>query len=104
MKNLMPLMVAITLLFVSQGAYAEDHAAVAAGTPWAWGVGAGLTMGLAVLGGTLGQSNAARGYYEAVSRNPQSVDKMGPAFILGLAFIESLVLFGFVIAFLLQSH
>lgn len=101
MKNLMPLMVAATLLFVSQGAYAQDAAGA---SQWGWGVGAGLTMGLAALGGTLGQSNAARGYFESVSRNPQSVEKMGASFILGLAFIESLVLFAFVVAFLLQGH
>ncbi|MCA9568586.1 MAG: ATP synthase F0 subunit C [Myxococcales bacterium] len=101
MKNLMPLMVAATLLLVSQGAYAQTGAA---GSTWGWGVGAGLAMGLAALGGTMGQGNAARGYFESVSRNPQSVEKMGASFILGLAFIESLVLFAFVVAFLLQGH
>jgi F-type H+-transporting ATPase subunit c len=100
MKNLTPLMVAAALLLVSQGAFAQDGAAV---STWGWGVGAGLAMGLAALGGTLGQSNAARGYYESVSRNPQSVDKMGQSFILGLALIESLVLFALVAVYLILT-
>lgn len=98
MKNLMPLMVCASLLLVSNVAFAQDGASV-----WGWGVGAGLTMGLAALGGTLGQGNAARGFYESVSRNPQSADKIQTGFFVGLAFIESLVLFAFAIAFLLQN-
>ncbi len=104
MKNLKPLLVAATLLLVSQSALAAGDAEAAASGVWGWGIGAGLAMGLAALGGTLGQSNAARGYFESVSRNPQSVEKMGASFILGLAFIESLVIFAFVVAFLLQGH
>lgn len=95
MKNLMPVMVAFALLLVSQGAYAQE---AAASGNWGWGVGTGLTMGIAVLGGTLSQGNAAKGYYESISRNPQSAEKMGANFILGLALIESLVLFAFVVA------
>ena len=98
MKNLMPLMVCASLLLVSNVAFAQDGASV-----WGWGVGAGFTMGLAALGGTLGQANAARGFYESVSRNPQAADKIQTGFFVGLAFIESLVLFAFAIAFLLQN-
>ncbi|MEZ4317340.1 MAG: ATP synthase F0 subunit C [Myxococcota bacterium] len=100
MKNLMPLFVALAVLFTSQAAYAQD----AAGAPGGyWGIGAGLAMGLAALGGTYGQGNAARGFYESVSRNPQAADKIQTSFFVGLAFIESLVIFAFAIAFLLQQ-
>lgn len=100
MKNWMPLMVALAALLVSTPALAEGPAAA---TTWGWGVGAGMTMGLAVLGGAYAQGNAARGFYESVSRNPQAADKISTSFLIGLAFIESLVLFGFAIAFLLQN-
>lgn len=101
MKNLMPLMVALAVLLISPSAMAED---AAAGATWGWGVGAGLAMGLAALGGTYGQGNAARGFYESVSRNPQAADKISTSFFVGLAFIESLVLFAMGIAFLLQNR
>ena len=103
MKNWMPLMALTMLMFVSQGAFAQDAAAATAGN-MGWGLGAGLTMGLAAIGGTLAQGNAARGFYESVSRNPQAADKIQTSFFVGLAFIESLVLFAFAIAFLMQSH
>jgi len=61
------------------------------------GMGAGIAMGFAVLGGGLGQGLAARGYYESVARNPQVNDKISGNFFVGLAFIESLVLFTFVV-------
>ena len=100
MKNWMPLMVAIAAMLISTPALAEGPAATAT---WGWGVGAGFTMGLAVLGGTYAQGNAARGFYESVSRNPQAADKISTNFLVGLAFIESLVLFAAAIAFLLQN-
>lgn len=62
-------------------------------------LGAGITMGLAVLGGALGQGMAARGMYESVSRNPQAAGKLNAPFYVGLAFIESLCLFALVVAF-----
>lgn len=91
--NLAATMVALTL--VPQLALAADGSA---------GLGAGMAMGLAVIGGGLGQGLAAKGYYESVSRNPQVADTITGNFFVGLAFIESLVLFTFVIAFLLQGH
>lgn len=88
-------MVALTL--VPQLALAAD------GSEGYVGLGAGVAMGFAVLGGGLGQGMAARGYYESVARNPQVNDKISGNFFVGLAFIESLVLFTFVIAFMLQG-
>ncbi len=100
MKNWMPLVVATTLMLTSQVAFAQDG-----GAPGGyWGIGAGLAMGLAAIGGTLAQGNAARGFYESVSRNPQAADKIQTAFFVGLAFIDSLVIFAFAIAFLLQNR
>jgi F-type H+-transporting ATPase subunit c len=62
-------------------------------------LGAGIAMGLAVLGGALGQGMAARGMYESVSRNPNAAGKLNAPFYVGLAFIESLCLFALVVAF-----
>jgi F-type H+-transporting ATPase subunit c len=56
-------------------------------------------MGLGALGGTLGQGMAARGAYESISRNPNAASKLNAPFYVGLAFIESLVLFSLVVAF-----
>ena len=60
-------------------------------------------MGLAVLGGAFGQGYAARGALEGISRNPQAAGKIQTPMLIALAFIESLVIFGFAISFLLQN-
>lgn len=65
---------------------------------------AGIAMGIAALGGTLGQSRAAGAALEGIARNPAASEKLFLPMILSLVFIESLVLFTFAIAFFLQGY
>lgn len=69
---------------------------------WAM-IGAGLAIGLGVLGGGLGQGKAVAAALEGISRNPGAAARIQTPMILGLALIESLVLLAFVIAFMLQG-
>jgi F-type H+-transporting ATPase subunit c len=64
---------------------------------------AGLAIGLAVLGGALGQGRAAAAALEGISRNPGAAPRIQTPMIIGLALIESLVLFALAVAYLLQS-
>src|SRR5215217_7328136 len=64
---------------------------------------AGFAIGIAALGGTMGQSRAAAAALEGISRNPGAAARIQTPMILGLALIESLVLLALVIAFLLQG-
>ncbi len=66
-------------------------------------VGAGLAIGLGVIGGALGQGRAAAAALEGISRNPGAASRIQTPMILGLALIESLVLLSFVIAFFLNG-
>jgi F-type H+-transporting ATPase subunit c len=66
-------------------------------------LGAGIAIGLAVLGGGMGQGKAAAAALEGISRNPGAAPRIQTPMILGLALIESLVLLAFVIAFFLQG-
>src|ERR1700677_3011482 len=66
-------------------------------------IGAGIAIGLAVLGGALGQGRAAAAALEGISRNPGESPRIQTPMILGLALIESLVLIAFVIAFWLKG-
>lgn len=52
-----------------------------------------IALGLTALGGTLGQSRAVSVALEGIGRNPNAKDKIQTPMILGLAFMESLVLF-----------
>jgi F-type H+-transporting ATPase subunit c len=66
-------------------------------------LGAALAIGLAVLGGALGQGRAAAAALEGISRNPGATSRIQTPMIIGLALIESLVLFAFALAYLLQA-
>ena len=52
-----------------------------------------LGLGLAVFAGTKGQSHAVATALEGIARNPSAVDKIQTPMILGLALMESLVIF-----------
>ena len=62
---------------------------------------AAIAFASAVIGGTLSQGKAASVALEGIARNPAAADKLQTPMILALALIESLVLFGFGIAFLI---
>jgi F-type H+-transporting ATPase subunit c len=66
-------------------------------------IGAGLAMGLAVLGGGLGQGRAAASALEGIARNPSAASKIQTPMLIALALTESLVLFALLLAYLLQG-
>ncbi len=66
-------------------------------------LGAGLAIGVAAFGGGLGQGRAVAAALEGIARNPNASDKIFTPMIIGLALIESLVIYGLVIAFILQG-
>jgi F-type H+-transporting ATPase subunit c len=68
------------------------------------GLAAGIGMALASFGGALGQSRAAAAALDGIARNPNAADKISTPMLLGLALIESLVLFSFVISFMLIGN
>lgn len=97
------ILVTLASLAVAVPALAEEGASAAGtGTGWQF-LGAGVAIGLAVLGGATGQGKAAAAAFEGIGRNPQSSDKMFTPFLLGLALIEFQTIMAFIIAFLLQS-
>lgn len=61
----------------------------------------GLGLGLAAMGGALGQGRATSAALEGLSRNPGSYDKVFTPFILGMVLIESLVIYSLVISLIL---
>ncbi len=63
-------------------------------------VGTGIGLGLAAMGGSIGIGKAAAAALDGVARNPAVQPKIMILLILGLAFIESLVIYMTVIAFM----
>lgn len=75
-------------------AFAQDGAAA----NWGPGLGAGLAIGLAAIGGGLGQGRSASAALEGMARNPQAAGTLQTPMILALVFTETLTLFSLVIA------
>ena len=89
------------VLLTSATAFAADGAAAGGAGYMALAVAIGI--GVAALGGAFGQGRAASAALEGIARNPNASDKIFVPMILGLAFIESLVLFTWVLMFLLMG-
>ncbi len=64
-------------------------------------IGAGMAIGVAALGGGIGQGRLVAGALEGIARNPNAADRMMTPMILGLAFIESLSIYGLLVAILI---
>jgi F-type H+-transporting ATPase subunit c len=96
-------LVATFITLVSTSAFAQDAGSNIMDVRSYAAIGAGFAIGLAVLGGGLGQGRAAAAALEGISRNPGAAARIQTPMILGLALIESLVLFAFLIAFFLRN-
>jgi len=62
-------------------------------------IAAGIGFAIAVLGGALGQSRIGAAACEGAARNPGAAGRIQTMMILGLALIESLVLFALLVIF-----
>lgn len=78
-------------------AFAQEGAATAATLGPA--LGAGLAIGLAGLGCGIGQGLTAGNTTAGIARNPGSAGSMFVNYILGMVLIESIAIYGLVIAF-----
>lgn len=66
-------------------------------------VASGIAIAIAAFGGAFAQGRAVTAAMEGISRNPEAQPRMFVLLILGLAFIESLVIYAFVISLMLQG-
>jgi F-type H+-transporting ATPase subunit c len=64
-------------------------------------IAAALGLGLAALGGGLGQGNAVGKAVEGIARQPEAAGPIQTAMIIGISFIESLTIYALVVALIL---
>ena len=99
MRKLQYLFMTLSVLFLAAPAFAQAAGGESTGAGLT-SIAAGLGMGLAAGLCGLGQGRATASATEAVARNPGSRAGILLLLVLGLAFMESLSLFTFVIIFL----
>jgi F-type H+-transporting ATPase subunit c len=69
-----------------------------------WGlVSAAFVLGIAAAAGAMGQAKAIAAACEGIARNPSAAPAIRLAMIIGLALIESLVIYALVLAFVVQN-
>jgi len=98
MRKLQYLFMTLSMLFMASPAFAQT--AGGGGGNNLIPIGAGIGMGIAAGLCGIGQGRATGSATEAVARNPGARAAIQLLLVLGLAFIESLSLFTFVIILL----
>mgnify|MGYP000940188788 CR=1 FL=1 len=103
-KHFLATFAALLTTLVSAAAYAQtaDAAAKTDATKY-YAIAGALGLGVAAFGGALGQGRAAAAALDGIARNPSASDKLFTPMILGLALIESLVIYSLVISILLYG-
>lgn len=90
---------ALVLFFVPAVAFAQGDGDSSLGA----GLGAGIAVGLSGMGCGIAQGITAGNTTAGIARNPGAAGAMFTNFILGMVLIESIAIYGLVIAFLLQG-
>lgn len=102
MKNFaQKLMLVIATTIVSAAAFAQEAAPVAEAATGKNGlvaIAAAIAIALSVFGGAMAQGKTAATALDGIARNPAASGKILIPMILGLALIESLVIYALIIA------
>lgn len=92
--------VVLGIVLMGIPALAEEAAAASGSGGGGWvGVAAAIALAIAALGGALGQAKIGAAAMDGIARNPQAQEKMFIPMIIGLALIESLVIYALAFAF-----
>lgn len=102
-KFIAPLFVFIATVAAPAVASAQEAAGASGSDKSILGIAMALAIGLAAFGGGGGQGRAVASALEGICRNPNAKDQVFVPMLIGLAFIESLVIFSFVIALMIQG-
>ncbi len=91
-------MLALVLVLTAIPMFAQTTMAPGNGVRWG-ALAAAFVLGIAAAAGAMGQSRAIVAACEGIARNPGAAGPIRLAMIIGLALIESLVIYALLIAF-----
>ena len=106
-KFVLSSLAALGVMMVATLAFAQEPGAAAGANKYdvqkMIGLACGLGIAIAAFGGAIGQGLASFSALSGIARNPGASGKIFTPMILGLALIESLVIYALIIAFLLYG-
>src|SRR5688500_9463444 len=101
MSKMKVILIALVLVMTASSVFAQ---AEPAHTGVRWGaIAAAFVLGIAAAAGAIGQSRAIVAACEGIARNPGAAGAIRLVMIIGLALIESLVIYALIIAFIVQG-
>jgi F-type H+-transporting ATPase subunit c len=101
----MVVMVGLVVLAIAAPAFAADEAGGAGSVTrdmWKF-IGAAFLLGVAAFAGAFGQAKAVAAACTSMGRNPGAAGPIRITMLLGVAFIESLVIYALVVAFMILN-
>jgi F-type H+-transporting ATPase subunit c len=98
MKRYLSVLSTLALAYGAPALAIAQDAAVNASSAGTISLAAAVLLGLAAAAGVLAQGKAVTSALDSIGRNPGAAGKLFLPMILGLAFIESLVVISFVVA------
>ncbi len=101
MRKVKLVLIALFIVMMASAVIAQEPTGtVAAPSGVRWGViGAAFVLGIAAAAGAIGQGRAIAASVEGIARNPGAAGAIRLSMIIGLALIESLVIYALLIAF-----
>ena len=104
-KRLMLVLTGLAVLSVAGSALAAEPEGAAAATPvlldmWKF-IAAAFAIGVAAFAGAFGQAKAIAAACTSMGRNPGAAGPVRITMIIGVAFIESLVIYALLISFMI---
>jgi F-type H+-transporting ATPase subunit c len=102
-RSVLSFMFMFLVLALASPLYAQEGAAAAPNSVLGqWSIiTAGFALGIAAVGGALGQGRAIASATEAIARNPGAAGEIRGVLILGLVLIESLVIYVLLVTLIL---
>ncbi|MCX8023523.1 MAG: ATP synthase F0 subunit C [Syntrophorhabdaceae bacterium] len=104
MKRLLTVLVLVGIFFgftYGLALAAEEKAGLDPQVKQMIALAAGFGIAIAAFGGALGQSKGVASALDGIARNPGASGKIFAPMIIGLALIESLVIYAFVVSLIL---
>ena len=92
----------VLLALTAFSAFGQDAVTTTTGVRWGV-IGAAFVLGISAAAGAIGQAKAIAAAVEGIARNPSAAGPIRLSMIIGLALIESLVIYALVIAFVIQG-
>ncbi|MEA3240740.1 MAG: ATP synthase F0 subunit C [Pseudomonadota bacterium] len=99
MKKITQMLTMLAVLGLATAAMAAEGGAVGYNSGLAYAAAAAIAI--AAFGGAFSQSMAIKSALDSIGRNPSAAGKITTPMIIGLAMIESLVIYALVIALML---